>query len=236
MASCLNQACSTSGGLSKEWEQDSFARSKGEIIRIYQCNKFAVILRFLAKSGTLLDHPVFKRVVRNIQVVETQWEKTVPDIIDTRPKSKRSKESPLTEEQESEMWQIVGAFIKRMKLSKVKDAQKRIALIENEINAARAQTKQSKEDQIDRAIELGTFVGQTFCWELDWEWCNVLRPDGSETFCVCSPDRSLAIAPTDWILRLISDKKRPLNCLLTFNMIQHGRLPPSRPNAYAQIG
>lgn len=222
-------------GLGKEWEQDSFPLSKGEIIRIYQTKKHAVILRFLAKSGTLLDHPVFKRVVKNVKLDEAQWERSVPDITDTRPKSKRVKESPLTAEQESEMWQIVKAVMKSLKLSKIKDAKKRIALVEKEIEAA-AKAKLRRDACIDRAIELGTFLGQMFCWELDWEWCNVLEPDGSEAFCVCSPDRSMALAPVEWVAELISNKKRPINCLLTFNMLEHGRLPPSRPNTYARIG
>ncbi len=223
-------------GLGKEWEQDSFAPSKREIIRIYRVKKYAVIFRFLARSGTFLDHPVFKRVVKNVKFDEAQWEKALPDIIDTRPQSKRTTESPLTEEQESEMWEMVGAVTKRLKLSKVKDAEKRLRRVEKEIDAARAERKLSKDQKIDRAIELGSFVGQILCWDLDWEWCNVLESDGSESICVCSPDRSVAIAPVVWVFELLSDKKRPINCLLTFNMIHYGRLPPSRPNAYVWIG
>ncbi len=223
-------------GLGNEWEQDAFPLSKGEIIRIYQAKKFAVIFRFLVKSGTLLDHPVFKRAVKNIKFDPAQWERSVPEIVDTRPKSRRNAESPLTGKQESEMWQIVGSVMKRLKLSKVKEAGKRFGAIEKEIESARTGPKLSKDEIIDLSIELGTFVGQMYCWELDWEWCNVVAPNGSESICVCSPNRAMAIAPVDWVFDLITNKKRPLNCVLTYNMIEHKRMPPSRPNAYARIG
>ncbi|EMI22979.1 hypothetical protein RMSM_00089 [Rhodopirellula maiorica SM1] len=59
---------------------------------------------------------------------------------------------------------------------------------------------------------------------------------GNEDYCVCSPDRSFAIAPVEWVYELITNKRRPLNYVLTFNMIQAGRLPPSRAYAYKRIG
>ena len=223
-------------GLASNWETDSFALSKREIIRIYQVKKYAVIFRFLTRSGTLLDHPVFKRVVKNVSFAEGQWEKAAPEVVDTRRKSKRTTESPLTEEQESEMWRIVETVTKSCKLVKVKDPQKRLEVVENEIKAARTERRLSKGQKADRAAELGHFLGQTFCWELEWEWCNIREPDGSEWLCVASPDRSVVMAPVDWVFELISDKKRPINCLLTFNMIDAGRLPPSRPSAYAWVG
>lgn len=220
----------------RDWEQDAFPLSKGEIIRIYQSKKYAVIFRFLAKSGSMLQHPVFKRVVKNIVFDETEWVRDVPEIHDTRPKAKRVKESPLTAKQEAEMWQIVRAVMKSLKLAKVKDPKSRVAAIEKEIKAARANKSLSNDELMDQAIQLGTFLGQLFCWELDWEWCRVRQPKASEFICVASPDRSTVMTPVDWVLDLITDKKRPLNCLLTYNMIEHGRMPPSRPHAYTRIG
>lgn len=222
-------------GFGDEWERDAFPLSKGEIIRVYRSKKLAVIFRFLAKSGTLLDHPVFKRVIKNIAIVDGQWQKPAPDIIDCTPKAKRTKEIPLTDDEEAEMWEIVGNVMKELKLRKVKEAEERFAIIEQEILSAR-KIKKSESDQIaDRAIELGTLAGQIFCWMLDWEWCRVRQAKGSESICVCNPNRSIALAPVEWIQDLILDRKRPLNCLLTFNMIQAGRLPPSRPYSYARI-
>ncbi|WP_146577820.1 hypothetical protein [Neorhodopirellula pilleata] len=223
-------------GFTEEWEQDAFPRSKAEIIRVYLAKKHAVIFRFLARSGTLLDHPVFKRAVKNIRYDSSLWVTAVPDIIDTSPKRKRSTESPLTQEQESEMWMFVRAAMKRLKLSKIKGTPERLKIIEQEVTEARNNRNLTHDEKVGLAIELGSFVGQSYCWDLEWEWCNVQGKEKGEAYCVCSPERGLAIHPVDWIFDLITDKKRTLNCVLTFNMIMAGRLPPSRSNSYSRIG
>ncbi|QDV24641.1 hypothetical protein [Aureliella helgolandensis] len=223
-------------GLTEQWEPDAFPLSKSEIIRVYTGPKHAVIFRFLSRSGTLLDHPVFKRAARNIRFDLTQWVADVPDIIDTRPKRKRSTETPLTEEQKAELGKTLRATMKRLKLSKIKGTPARLKIVEQEITAARKDKTLTHDEKVDLAIELGSIAGQSFCKELEWEWCNVTGKDQSEAYCVCSPDRGLAIYPVDWIFELITDKKRPLNCILTFNMIEAGRLPPLRPHSYSRIG
>ncbi|MFN3151312.1 hypothetical protein [Bremerella sp.] len=218
------------------WEQDAFAKSKGQVIRIATHKKFAVIFRFLTQSGTLLDHPIFKRLAKNILIDTSQWVSDVPEVVESRKAKSKFKESPLDEEQEAEMWQVVGATLKRLKLGKIKSTAERLGRVEEEIDALRKQKSLSQDEQVDAAIELGSLVGQCFCWELDWEWCNLANPSGEEDYCVCSPDRSLAFAPVDWIYELITNGKRPLNCVLTYNMIEAGRLPPSRPRAYQRLG
>lgn len=222
--------------LPEEWERDALIRSKGEIIQIYTSKKFAVIFRFMAKSGSMLDHPIFKRVTRNIHFDAAQWEKEVPNIIEPKSKSKRFSETSLSQESEDELWQCVGTAMKRMNLARVKDAAERMGAIELEIEAARSNKSLDDDQLTELAIELGCFAGQLFCWELDWEWRVVEdTKDGKKTEAVCSKNRALAIDPIDWVYSLITNKKRPCNCTLLFNMIKAGRLPPSRPNAYAWI-
>jgi len=112
-------------GLPSDWAQDSFALSKGEVIRIYQTKKFAIIFRFLARSGTLLDHPIFKRVVKNISFDEHRWVQSVPDVVETRPKSKRSASVPLSDAAMQEVRTSVESVMKRLKLSRIKDTGKK---------------------------------------------------------------------------------------------------------------
>ncbi len=109
-------------------------------------------------------------------------------------------------------------------------------VIHNEIDSARANKKLDKDQRVSLAIEVGSFIGQMFCQEMDWEWLQVLDPDGTEAIAVVSGNRALALDPIRWVHELISDKKRANNCLLLFNMIHAGRLPPSRPNSYVWIG
>lgn len=219
----------------EEWECDAFATSKGHVIRIYKCKKYAVIFRFLVQSGLLLEHPVFKRLAKNLSIDQDQWETAIPEVVETRKKKSRVEEYAMPEEQESEMWQIVGGALKRLKLARLKTPE-RLTVIEKEVERLRQDTSLMQDDRTEAAIELGTLLGQTFCWELEWEWAILSDSKGNEEHCVCSPDRSLSIAPVDWIHELLTKKKRALNCLLTFNMVEAGRLPPSRPNAYKRIG
>jgi len=218
----------------ESWEQDSFATSKGQVIRIYQTKKLAVVFRFLAGSGTLLDHPVFKRAVKNLSIDTNQWAIDPPDVVEKTQRKNRIAETSLSEEEQSEMWQIVAAVLKRLKLKSSKSPA-RLQKIEQEISDLRKQKKQTQDEQVDAAIELGSLVGQTFCWDFNWEWCH-LTEKGEDEYCIVSPDRSLSIAPVDWIFELITNKRRAINCELTYNLVESGRLPPSRPNAFARIG
>ncbi|MEW4566016.1 hypothetical protein AB1K70_26100 [Bremerella sp. JC770] len=218
------------------WEQDAFATSKGHVIRIAKHKKFAVIFRFLVQSGSLLGHPIFKRLPKNLSIDTSQWVTDVPEVVEKRKRKSKFTEYSLDDEQESEMWQIVGSVLKRLKLNKVKSISERLPLIEEEITSLRNQKGLTEDEQVDAAIQLGTFVGQHFCWHLDWEWCYLSVSGGEDEYCVCSPDRSMAIAPVDWIYELITNKRCALNCTLTYNMIEAGRLPPSRPGAYKRVG
>lgn len=217
-----------------DWEADSFALSKGEVIRVYRSPKYAVVFRFLARSGTLLDHPIFKRVVKNLSFDPSRWESKAPEITERR-KQKRPVETSFSSGQERELRQIERAANKRLGLTKAIPIAGRFERIEQEIERVRGLTQLSSEQKSEFAVELGVLVGQCFCSELDWEWRNLKEPDGNESVCVCCPERRLVLAPGNWVLGLIFSKKQPINGTLTFNMIAAGRLPPTRPHAYIRI-
>lgn len=222
-------------GLKKSvWEQDSFAPHKGSVIRFYQQKKFAVIFRFLARSGNMLDHPVFKRAVKNIKFDEGLWERDPPEIIDTRSKSQKERETEATEDQLEEMWGCIGPAMKRLNIKG--GAKRNISVISKEIDAARKNEDLDDDNTNELAYELGYLIGQMLCWELDWEWCNVDFPTEGEVFCVCSPDRGLVIDTVYWVYQMLTEIKRKNNCILTYNMLCAGKLPPSRPYSYSPIG
>lgn len=217
-----------------DWEQDSFALSKGEVIRLYHNKKFAVTVRFLARSGTLLDHPVFKRAVKNLVFDENQWERAPPDIVDKRPKKQRFKEYALVEEQANELSTCVVQAKKRLRLKERDDAKKILKAIEKEVEIIRGRKNLTTDQRIDSAIELGYLVGHVFCQGQNWEWCIVSAPKEEDAICICNENRAMTIEPIEWIYQLLA-KDIPVNCLLTYNMIDAGRLPPVRPGSYARI-
>lgn len=217
-----------------EWEQDSFALSKQEVIRIYKHKKFAVVVRFLARSGTLLDHPVFKRAVKNLTFDENEWEKAPPKILDKRSKKLRSTEASLDEESISEMSTQVEQASKRLRLKRTDDAGKKLKAIEKEIQVVRGRQNLTEEDVVQNAIELGYLAGHVFCQGLNWEWCIVSTPQEEDSICVCNHNRALAIEPIEWIYNLLASEV-PINCLLTYNMLDAGRLPPVQPQSYTRL-
>jgi hypothetical protein len=204
------------------------------VIRVYKHKKFAVIVRFLARSGTLLDHPVFKRAVKNLAFDENKWVTALPDIVDKRPKKQRFTEYAFDDEQTGEVSYCVKKATLRLKLKKKDDATKWLTAIEKVIDATRRRKNLDEDLRVERAIELGYLVGHVFCESQSWEWCIVSAAQEDDSICICNPNRALAIEPIEWVYRLLVEDV-PLNCLLTYNMIDAGRLPPARPDSYTRL-
>lgn len=217
-----------------EWDCEAFALSKGEIIRIYRSKKFAVIFRFLAGSGTLLDHPIFKRLAKDIVFEPLCWEKKAPAITEKQKKSKVSDDA-LSPEDSRELKQILQAAEKRIGINKSTKTKRRLELVEAEIDKVRRKGKLTEAIKTELAVELGAEIGQCFCNDLKWEWRRLKYPGMESMVCICCPERRLVICPGAWVLDLVSSKSLPLNCQLTFNMIDAGRLPPTRPGAYTPL-
>ncbi|MGV3482905.1 MAG: hypothetical protein ACO1RT_00660 [Planctomycetaceae bacterium] len=217
-----------------EWDSDAFALSKGEVIRIYRIKKLAVIFRLVARSGTLLDHPIFKRLIKDVSVDPEIWEKEAPALTE-KGKKKKPVESSLSVEEERELKQMIRGIERRLGIIKSTAVDRRLERVQNEIEQARSQGRATEASKAELAMELGAELGQCFCNALDWQWRRLTYPDGASMVGVCCPERRLVLCPGAWVADLLSSKKRPLNCHLTFNLIQAGRLPPTRPGAYTQI-
>jgi len=225
----LNIKCFTD-----EWDADAFALSKGEVIRTYRTKTFAVIFRLVARSGTLLDHPIFKRLIKDVSFDPDTWEKQAPGLTEKR-RTKTPVESTLSPEEERELKQLIRGIEKRLSITKSTKADRRLELVQNEIKQLRSQAKGTKASRAELAMELGAEIGQCFCIALDWQWRRLTYPNDATMVGVCCPERRLVLCPSAWVADLLSSQKRPINCLLTFNMIQGGRLPPTRLGAYTRI-
>lgn len=217
-----------------EWNCEAFALSKGEVIRIYRTKKFAIIFRFLARSGTLLDHPVFKRLIKDVAFDPSCWEKKAPSITEKQRKRKVT-DAELNSAEVRELRQMLRTAEKRLGITRSTGSVRRLEIVESEIEKVRSQKKMTDELRHEVAIELATVLGQSFCKGLGWEWRRITFPGSESMVCVCCPERRLVLQPGGWVTELLTAKKRPVNCLLTFNMIEGGRLPPTRPGAYTLI-
>lgn len=61
-------------GLPDECEQEFFATSGRKLFHIYWSEDSVVMLSFFSQSGTMLDHPLFSSVVKNLRLVAGQWQ------------------------------------------------------------------------------------------------------------------------------------------------------------------
>ena len=110
-----------------------------------------------------------------------------------------------------------------------------LELVETEIEALRREGKLPAELKKELAVEFGTEIGECFRKEMGWEWRRITYPKSESMICICCPERRLVLQPGAWVTDFLTAKNRPMNCLLTFNMIEGGRLPPTRPGAYTLI-
>ncbi len=124
---------------------------------------------------------------------------------------------------------------KRLGITKAMKTSRRLEIVEAEIAVVRGQNKMPAEIKEDVAVELGIEIGECFRRGLGWEWRKLVFPKRESMTCICCPQRRLVLWPGAWVTSLLTAKNRPVNCLLMFNMIEAGRLPPTRPGAYTLI-
>ncbi|WP_437188480.1 hypothetical protein SH668x_001927 [Planctomicrobium sp. SH668] len=226
-----------------EWTVDAFALSKGEVIRIYQSKKFAVIFRILARPGsgssarpaTLLNHPLFCRLPEDITFSPDTWQTKAPGLTSTHG-ANQVVELPLSRADKIELQKCVQAAEKRLGIAPSTPVADRIKLIEKEVERARTDRKLNQESRNELAAELGFALGKCFSDALNWDWNRLESVEHSDNIYICHPDRRIVASPIEWISGLLSSKKQPVNCLLTFNLIEADNLPPTRPGAYLRIG
>lgn len=67
-----------------DWEHEAYPQSNRTFVHIYRGTEQAVLIRWIARSGTILDHALFKPLIDNLRIVSGQWITEAPLI---QPKS-----------------------------------------------------------------------------------------------------------------------------------------------------
>ena len=91
------------------------------------------------------------------------------------------------------------------------------------------------EDTEQARLFFGSLWGEQLCRQFGWEWARVVFGDGSATFGVVSPDRSLAVYPLDFMLGCMQDAGVDVTVALSFNMLLAGSLPKMRRRSYTNV-
>jgi hypothetical protein len=89
----------------------------------------------------------------------------------------------------------------------------------------------------DLGVNLGCVWGQTVCDSLKgWEWCYA-TVDGDDFFAVAAPDRSLLVAPMNFIFEQLKKRLPDENTsMLAFNMLLAGSYGKQKRGAYITVG
>jgi hypothetical protein len=54
------------------WIHDGFARSGHDFIHTYESDRHAMLIRYMSRAGTMLDHPLLRPVHKNLRILEDE--------------------------------------------------------------------------------------------------------------------------------------------------------------------
>jgi hypothetical protein len=91
------------------------------------------------------------------------------------------------------------------------------------------------EDTEQARLYFGSLWGEQIVKQFGWEWARVEFGDGSATFGVVSPDRSLVIYPLDFMLGCMQNPGVDVTVALSFNMLLAGSVPTMRRRSYTNV-
>jgi hypothetical protein len=216
-------------GVPQEWEYDWFAASSRSLFHLYRSKNAAVLLRYFAEKGTMLDNPFFQGVHKDLVFSEKQWVTAFPELA-----LKKSMAQAVSKTASTALLKEVSEAVQRaLEALALKPTTKPGSVAEciaNRIDEARSQRK-SKEKKAanidDLAIDLGALWGETLCRARGWQWMEVQDPDGPFLANVCSPDKAFRVNPIGKVKSLLKDHRLPNNTALLFNMIEAEVLPKS---------
>jgi len=82
----------------------------------------------------------------------------------------------------------------------------------------------SKRDTTQVALALGALWGEQLIGRFGWSW-TCAQSDGSDYYCVASPDRSIAVYPTYYVKGCLDNPSVDCTIVLAFNMLSAGSVP-----------
>ena len=209
----------------EDWEHEAYPQSNRKFVHLYRGSKQAVLIRWIAHSGNVLDDALFKALVANLRIVPGQWI-TDPPVVQTREGSdSEASESEITDEVRTELDEAAARARTSLKLGRVRKPEKLVEAIHDAIDELRLRKGVKAAEKKQLAIDYGSLWGEALCTAVGWTWCSVESSPGESTFAVCSPTRSHAVAPLQVMFRLVSRTKTANNSLLLFNMIVSGNMP-----------
>lgn len=215
------------------WEHEAYPQSNRKFVHIYRDAKQAVLIRFIARTGLILDHPLFKPLLDGLRIVPGEWT-TEPPRIQRKTGDQQSEitATPLPEDVRIELDESAARARDALQLGRVRKPVKIAQAIHEAIDDIRKRKAKKKEKE-QFAIDCGALFGQALCEAVGWEWRRLEHENGDGAFAVCSPNGSHAVLPLQCVYDLVMHPRTENNALLLFNMIASGNTPMSTENAYS---
>jgi hypothetical protein len=221
--------------LPKEWSHEAYAQSARSFVHIYQGQHQAIVMRWMARTGTVLDHPLFKPLIDNLRILPGQWTTDLPKVQPKNSVLSKITSTKISRATKIELEEAADRAKKSLGLTRVRNPQRIAAAVYQAVNELRERKGVKKEEKVQAAIDLGALWGQALCAAAGWEWRFTAPSSGESTHAVCSPNRSHVVDPLEVVFGLLSSRRAENNLLLLFNMIAAGDLPLSAKNSYCPL-
>jgi hypothetical protein len=154
-------------------------------------------------------------------------------------KKTKNFDRPLSASEAKDVRLSIARAYKTLKLdAKKATAEKTQKAIQKVIDPIFLQKKKvSAKTLEDLGVNLGCLWGQTICDRLEgWEWCYA-TVNGNDFFAVAAPDRSILIAPMNFVFEQLQKRLPEENTsMLAFNMLVAGSYGKHKPGAYVTVG
>lgn len=155
------------------------------------------------------------------------------------PQTKKKSDRALTDSETKDVRLSIARAYKALKLdpkrATVQEVQKAILKIIDPICSGKKNVPARKIQ--DLGVNLGCLWGQTVVDSLKgWEWCYA-SVEGEEFYAVAAPDRSILVAPMNFIFTQLHKRLPEENTsMLAFNMLVAGSYGNHRPRSYLTVG
>jgi hypothetical protein len=223
------------------WQLRCFKRNRrdrNDRLSTYTCKSRAVLIRYLGNPGDRL----FRAVNESLRLSTKDWILDAPRVEMRSGLKPGAVERGLRKNERSEINASIAQGLLRLGMSTPKSAaaaKRVVSRLSTEIDALRKLPKRkSTKPDTDAAIELGCVFGHALCVAMGWTWQAIRYPRTATKYAVLSLDRAYAISAMQFVHAklLESDPLADNTTMLLFNMIVAGRLPPSRPKRFLQLG
>jgi hypothetical protein len=208
------------------WEHDAYPQSNRKFVHVYKGPNEGVIIRWLARTGTILDHPLFIPLAANLRIIPGQWITKAPTIEPTSGQQSAVKETPLPADVQSDLDKAAECARIALQLKRVRKPKRVAEAIYHAIDELRERKGAKSSEKKRFAIECGALWGQVLCEATGWKWKRLQGESGDGSPAVCSPDGAHAVLPLNVIHGIVMNRRVANNSLLLFNMITSGKFPP----------